>query len=336
MTINSNFPLNEIDVLGIGNAIVDILIQVEESFLEMHSLTKGSMVLINEDEAEKLYRSIGSGLKSSGGSAANTVAGLGALGSKTGFIGRVRNDQLGEIFTRDIRTAGALFDTNPAESGPNTARCLIFVTPDAQRTMCTFLGASVLLKPKDLDFSMVEKTKVLYLEGYLWDHPDAKQAFITAAKKCKHSGGNVALSLSDSFCVNRHRQSFLKLVDEYIDILFANEEEIMALYQVKDLELALEKVKNSCEIVAVTRGSKGSIVLKSKDLFNVNPYKFGPLIDTTGAGDIYASGFLHGYTSGQDPLRCGKIGSICAGQIITQLGSRSRINLRSFLKEHLT
>ena len=335
MIINSQLKNHELDVVGIGNAIVDILIQTEDSFLQKNSLNKGSMVLLNEEEAEKLYSSIGAGLESSGGSAANTLAGLAQLGGKAGFIGRVRNDQLGEIFTHDIRSAGARFDTKPTESGPSSARCLIFVTPDAQRTMCTYLGPSVFLEPTDLDLSMVKNTKVLYLEGFLWDHPAAKRAFIAAAVACKSSGGKVALSLSASFCVNRHRESFLQLVDGQIDILFANEAEIKSLYQVKDFDIALKKVKNRCEIIALTCGDKGSVILSNEQQIEINPYKLGALIDTTGAGDLFASGFLHGYTTGQSLLKCGQIGSICAGQIVTQLGPRSRVSLKDLLKKQL-
>ena len=335
MTINSQSKNHELDVVGIGNAIVDILIQTEESFLQEYSLNKGSMVLIDKEEAERLYKSIGTGLESSGGSAANTIAGLAKLGRKAGFVGRVRNDQLGETFSHDIRSAGARFDTKPTESGPPSARCLIFVTPDAQRTMCTYLGASVFLEPTDIDLSMVKNTKVLYLEGFLWDHPAAKRAFTSAAVACKNSGGKVALSLSDSFCVNRHRESFLELVNGHIDILFANEAEIKSLYQVEDFKMALKKVENCCAITALTCGEKGSVVLSGKEKIEIDPYKFGPLIDTTGAGDLYAAGFLHGYTTDQSLLNCGKIGSICAGQIVTQLGPRSQISLKSLVEKYL-
>ncbi len=334
MSINSSFIDKELDVVGIGNAIVDILVQTEDYFLTTHCLHKGSMVLLDEKEAEELYKAIGPGLETSGGSAANTLAGLAQLGSKAGFIGRVKNDQLGKIFTHDIQAAGALYETKPAISGPSTARCLIFVTPDAQRTMCTYLGASVLLEPKDLDLSMVKKTKVLYLEGYLWDNPAAKRAFISAAKTCKQSGGKVALSLSDSFCVNRHRKSFIELVENYIDILFANESEIISLYESKDFEDALTKVRGKCETIALTRGEKGSVVISGKECLEINAYKLGQLIDTTGAGDLYASGFLHAYTNGEELIRCGEIGSICAGQIVTQLGPRSHVSLKSLLKEN--
>jgi fructokinase len=220
---------SSLDVVGIGNAIVDVLVQAEDQFLSDHNLSKGSMALVDEDQAKSLYEASGPGLETSGGSAANTLAGLAQLGSKAGFIGRVRDDQLGSIFTHDIRAVGTRFETPAAVTGASTARCLILVTSDAERTMCTYLGASTQLDPDDLDLSMVRDTKVLYLEGYLWDSPAAKKAFITAAEACRESGGQVALSLSDGFCVDRHRESFLELVDGHVDVLFANEDEIKSL-----------------------------------------------------------------------------------------------------------
>ena len=212
-----------LDVVGIGNAIVDVLVQTEETFLDNHALTKGTMALVDEAQAERLYGSLGPGLETSGGSAANTLAGIAQLGSRAGFIGRVRDDQLGEIFAHDIRSVGARFETPAATSGASTARCLILVTPDAQRTMCTYLGASVGLDPADLDLEMVAQAQMLYLEGYLWDSDDAKKAFVAAAEVARAHGGEVALSLSDAFCVERHRDSFLELVDGHVDVLFANE-----------------------------------------------------------------------------------------------------------------
>ncbi len=328
----SNYPF---DVVGIGNAIVDVLVHTKESFLNEQSLEKGSMTLIDEQQAEILYSSIGPGLESSGGSAANTLASLAQLGGQAGFIGRVRKDQLGEIFTHDITAAGATFETPAAFTGPSTARCLIFVTPDAQRTMCTYLGASVLLEPEDLDLTMVRETKVLYLEGYLWDNPAAKRAFIAAAEECKQSGGKVSLSLSDSFCVDRHRESFIELIEKHVDILFANESEIISLYQSSNIENALEKVKGRCEIAAITCGENGSKILTAESSLSINSYKFGEVIDTTGAGDLYAGGFLYGFTHDKDLNTCGQIGSICAGQIVTQLGPRSQVSLKELLARNL-
>ncbi len=332
MSHNTN---HDLDVVGIGNAIVDVLVKVDDSFLQTNSIEKGNMTLLNEEDAEKLYASVGVGIESSGGSAANTLAALAELDGKVSFIGRVRNDQLGEIFKHDICSSGALYETKAATTGPSTARCLIFVTPDAQRTMCTYLGASVLLEPEDLDLSIIRRSKILYLEGYLWDTPAAKKAFISASKICKNSGGKVALSLSDAFCVNRHRESFIDLVENHVDILFSNESEIIALYKTSDFQEALKEVRGKCEIAALTLGERGSIVLKNDKSWEINPYNFGPLLDTTGAGDLYAGGFLHGYTNNFDLKKCGEIGSICSGHIVTQMGSRSKVQLKHLLDKYL-
>ena len=323
------------DVVGIGNAIVDVLVRVQEDFLMNHKLNKGSMALVNEAEAEALYINSGTGLETSGGSAANTLAGLAQLGSNAGFIGRVKEDNLGKIFTRDIRSVGAHFNTPATINGPSTARCLILITPDAQRTMCTYLGASKNLENKDVDLSTVSKAKVLYLEGYLWDSPEAKTAFITASKACKDSGGKVALSLSDSFCVDRHRESFLELVNGHVDILFANESEITSLYQSPDFEHAIEQTRRVCKVAALTCGEKGSVVLAGGQRWEIPSYKLGKLVDTTGAGDLYAAGFLHGYTHKASLVTCGSMGSLCAGQIVTQLGPRSEVSLKELLSIHL-
>ncbi len=327
-----NFKL---DVVGIGNAIVDVLVQIEEDFLRENSLQKGNMALIDELQAKKLYSRASAGLESSGGSAANTLACLAQLGSKVGFIGRVKNDQLGEIFTDDLRASGAIFNTPPVTAGPSTARCMIFVTPDAQRTMCTYLGASVFLEPSDLDLTLTENAKVLYLEGYLWDSPAAKRAFIAASETTKAAGGQVSLSLSDSFCVDRHRESFLDLVNNHIDILFANEEEVKALFNKASLKEALNELKSMCKIAAITSGAKGSIVIADGEIHEIKPYQVGSLIDTTGAGDIYAGAFLHEYTNGSDLYKCGQIASLCAGHIVTQLGSRSNQPLKEIINNRL-
>ena len=324
-----------LDVVGIGNAIVDVIIKTEDSYLNKLNLNKGSMTLIDEQKAEELYKSVEGGIQSSGGSVANTLACISQLGGKAGFIGRVSNDKLGKIFTDEISKSGAIFQTPPSTQGPSTARCLILVTPDAQRTMCTFLGASVLLDPLDLDLSLVEKAKILYLEGYLWDHPSAKKAFIKAAEVSKKSGNKVALSLSDSFCVERHRESFINLVEDYIDILFANESEIKSLYQNPDLNFAISKIQNECELIAITRGSNGSILLAEGKKKIIKPFIIGEAIDTTGAGDLYAGGFLKGLTSGLSPHQSAMMGSLCAGQIVTQLGSRSNTSLQEIIKQHL-
>ena len=323
------------DVVGIGNAIVDVLVQANDDLIDNFELTKGTMALVDEAQAERLYASVGPGLETSGGSAANTLAGVAQLGGRAGFIGRVRNDQLGGIFTHDIRSVGARFDTPAATEGPSTARCLNLVTPDAQRTMCTYLGASVGLDPADLDLDMVAQAKVLYLEGYLWDSDEAKAAFITAAEVARAHGGEVALSLSDAFCVERHRESFQELVDGHVDILFANEMEITALYKANSFEEAADQVRGRCKLAALTRSEQGSVVLNGAGTHSVAPFQLGPLLDTTGAGDLYAAGFLHAYTQGQSVDECGRLGSLCAGQVVTQLGPRPQGSLKQLVAQHL-
>ena len=334
MTNETNDP--SIDVVGIGNAIVDVLTTTDDALLEKLSFDKGSMTLIDENKAKELYKIATHGIQKSGGSVANSLACISQLGGKASFIGRVRNDKLGEIFTEEISRTGTIFKTPPASVGPSTAQCLIFVTPDAQRTMCTYLGASVLLEPKDLDLSSVRESKILYLEGYLWDNPAAKNAFIKAAEIAQKAGRKVALSLSDSFCVNRHRESFLNLVEDHIDVLFANESEITSLYQTSNLNLAIEKLKEKCELAAITLGKNGSILISKGKEIPIKPFILGKAIDTTGAGDLYAGGFLKGLSDGLSPVVSAKIGSICAGQIVTELGSRSNTDLLNLINSHLT
>jgi len=334
MTKNKNE--SSLDVVGIGNAIVDVLTTTDDSTLDRLSFEKGSMTLIDENEAKELYKLTTNRTQRSGGSVANSLACISQLGGKAAFVGRVKNDSLGEIFTEEISRTGTIYKTSPSSVGPSTAQCIIFVTPDAQRTMCTFLGASVLLEPKDLDLSAVKKAKILYLEGYLWDNPAAKNAFIKAAEIAKNSGKKVALSLSDSFCVSRHRESFIKLLEDYIDILFANEEEITSLYTTSNLNLAIEKLKKKCELAAITIGKQGSIVISNGKEIGIDPFNLGEAIDTTGAGDLYAGGFLKGLSDGLSPVISAKIGSICAGQIVTQFGSRSNADLSTLVNSNLS
>jgi fructokinase len=324
-----------LDVVGIGNAIVDVLVQADDDLIDNFDLTKGTMALVDEQQAERLYAHVGPGLETSGGSAANTLAGIAQLGGRAGFIGRVRDDQLGGIFAHDIRSVGARYETPAATAGPSTARCLILVTPDAQRTMCTYLGASVGLDPADLDLAMVAQAKVLYLEGYLWDSDEAKSAFIAAAEVARANGGEVALSLSDAFCVERHRDSFQELVDGHVDILFANEMEITSLYKANSFEEAAEQVRGRCRIAALTRSEQGSLILNGAGSHSIEPFTLGPLVDTTGAGDLYAAGFLHAYTQGRSVEACGRLGSLCAGQVVTQLGPRPQGDLRELVSTHL-
>ena len=310
------------DVVGIGNAIVDVLAQADEAFLEAQDLAKGTMTLIDAARAESLYAAMGPAVEASGGSVANTMAGLASLGGRGAFIGKVRNDQLGGIFRHDIRAGGVRFETPAATEGPPTARCLIFVTPDAERTMGTYLGASVDLRTEDLDPDTIGRAKVTYLEGYLWDAPEAKAAFLEAARMAHGAGRKVALSLSDPFCVDRHRDSFIELIGGHVDVLFANDVEICSLFRVDDFDRALQEVRGHCEVAALTRGAKGSVVLRGSEVHLVDAEPVAKVVDTTGAGDLYAAGFLHGYTRGRGLYDCGRLGAIAAAEAISHFGAR--------------
>ena len=296
------------DVTAIGNAIVDVLAKADDALLAEHKLPKGGMSLIDAPTAERLYAVMGPGVEASGGSAANTIAGIAALGGKTAYIGKVADDQLGKVFTHDIRAVGVSYTTPPLEGGLPTARCLIFVTPDAQRTMQTFLGATSQLNPEDVDMNAIKASKVLYLEGYLWDQPQAKKAMREAAVEAKRAGVKVALTLSDSFCVARFRDEFKELIKNHVDILFANESEILSLYEVTDFDAALQAVRNDAEIAALTRSEKGSVVVNGDEVHVIDAVKGVKVVDTTGAGDAYAAGFLYAFTQGRDLATCGRRG----------------------------
>ena len=323
------------DVVGIGNAIVDVLSHAEDSFLAEHELNKGAMTLVDGARAEALYGSMGPAQEASGGSAANTLAGLAALGGAGAFLGKVRNDQLGGIFSHDLRAIGVDYNTTPSDHGDPTARCLIFVTPDAQRTMATYLGASVAFGPDDLDLETVRAGKVLYLEGYLWDSEAAKEAFEIAASTAREAGRKVALSLSDPFCVDRHRKSFRDLVDGHVDLLFANEAEIASLYEVDSFEEALTQARDRVEVAALTRSEKGSVILSEHGAQHVEAVTVGKLTDTTGAGDLYAAGFLYGYTQGRSLADCGRLGAIAAGEVVSHMGPRPDRDLKALVAEHM-
>jgi sugar/nucleoside kinase (ribokinase family) len=320
-------------VTAIGNAIVDVLANAEDMFLLQQKLTKGAMTLIDAAGADRLYKLMKSGVEASGGSAANTVAGLAALGGKAAFIGKVSDDKLGDVFGRDIRKVGVDFDTPPLTNGVSTARCLIFVTPDAQRTMQTFLGACVELGPEDVDADKIADSDVLYLEGYLWDPPRAKQAFIKAAQIAKQAKRKVSLSLSDAFCVDHHRLEFQELIEKHVDILFANEAEIKSLYQVQDFDAALQKVRGHCEVAALTRSEKGSVVIRGEEIHIVDAEKIAKVVDTTGAGDAYAAGFLYGYTEGKDLRRCARLGGMLAAEVISHYGARPAADVKQFVEK---
>ena len=311
------------DVTAIGNAIVDVIAQADDAILAAHKLPKGAMNLIDAEMAEKLYSIMGPGKEASGGSAGNTIAGIAMLGGKTAYIGKVAGDQLGTIFTHDIRAAGVTYDTPPLVSGLPTARSLIFVTPDAQRTMQTFLGACTQLGPEDVDMGHITSSQVVYMEGYLWDLPRAKRAMLDAAIKAKESGVKVSLTLSDAFCVARFRDEFIDLAEKYVDILFANESEILSLYQTEDFDDALQQVRQHCEIAALTRSEKGSVVVNGGEVHVIDAVKGVKVVDTTGAGDAYAAGFLYSYTQGLDLKTCGRLGGAMAAQVISQYGPRA-------------
>ncbi len=323
------------DVIGIGNAIVDVLAETEESFLARHGLEKGVMTLIDADRAKSLYEAMAPGLEMSGGSAANTIAGLASLGGAGAYIGKVRNDQLGGVFSHDLRAIGIDYRTEAATAGPPTARCLIFVTSDAQRTMQTFLGASVGLTPDDVDETAIGAARVTYLEGYLFDPPPAREAFVRAAEIAHAKGRKVALTLSDPFCVDRHRAEFLHLVEHHVDILFANEAEILSLYQAADFAAALDGVRGHCEVAALTRSERGSVVAIGGEVYEVPAEKVARVVDTTGAGDLYASGFLFGLTRGYEPAACGRIGSIAASEVISHFGARPETSLAKLVEQKI-
>jgi sugar/nucleoside kinase (ribokinase family) len=313
----------QFDVTAIGNAIVDVIAQADDAFLDKHKLPKGAMNLIDTETAERLYGDMGPGKEASGGSAGNTIAGVAALGGRTAYIGKVAKDQLGDVFTHDMRAVGVTYDTTPLVGGLPTARSLIIVTPDAQRTMQTFLGATTQLGPEDVNMGYITSSKVLYLEGYLWDQPRAKEAMRNAAIAAQKAGAKVSFTLSDSFCVARYRAEFLELVEKHVDILFANEHEILSLYEVENFDDALQKVRGHCEIAALTRSEKGSVVLRGDEVHVIDAVPGVKVVDTTGAGDAYAAGFLYAYTQGLDLATCGRLGGAMAAQVISQYGPRA-------------
>lgn len=318
---------DQMDVVGIGNAIVDVLAETTDSFLDSAGLVKGSMSLIDAEQAEALYRGLDAPMECSGGSAANTIVGLASFGANVCYVGKVRDDALGEVFARDIRDAGVSYETEAATAGPGTARCIVLVTPDAQRTMQTFLGASISLAPADISEHAIARAKVVYLEGYLYDPPEAKRAFLQAAEMAHRNGCKVALSLSDAFCVDRHRDEFRDFVKNHVDLLFANEDEIVSLYQVPKFESAVLEVRADCRMAALTRGARGSVIVHGQDLHVIEAEKVEKVVDTTGAGDLFAAGFLFGYTRGQDPQICGKLGSLASAEIISHYGARPKASL---------
>jgi sugar/nucleoside kinase (ribokinase family) len=315
------------DVVGIGNALVDVLSHESDDFVVTHGLDRGAMQLIDTERAEQLYAAMGPATEMSGGSAANTMVGVASLGGTAAFVGRVNQDQLGAVFGHDVRAAGVEYTTAPANDGVPTGRCLIIVTPDAQRTLNTYLGASAHLGPADLDAELLSRAQVLYLEGYLWDEPDAKEAFRSAARTAHDAGNRVAFTLSDGSCVDRHRDEFLDLIEHDVDVLFANEAEITSLYEVDDFDDALQQVYHHCEIAALTRSAKGSVIVTRDSVHVVDAHPVDRVVDTTGAGDLYASGFLFGLTHGYDLGTAGRLGSLVAAEVISHLGGRPQTSL---------
>ena len=319
-----------LDILGIGNAIVDVLAPTDEAFIADRGLPKGGMRLIDSAEAEALYAAMPAGVESSGGSAGNTCAVAAALGARVGFLGKVADDQLGAVFAHDIKAVGVDFPTPPLAGGAPTARCLILVTPDGQRTMNTFLGACVTFGEKDVDVAQVARAKVVYLEGYLFDPPEAQAAFRAAARAAHAAGRKVAITLSDPFCVGRHREAFRAFVKEEADILFANEAEILALYETDDFEAAAAQAAREVEIAALTRSEHGSVILSGGERHQVaaQPTK---VVDTTGAGDAYAAGFLAAWAKGLSLSEAGRWGSIAAAEVISHYGARPLVDLKELV-----
>jgi sugar/nucleoside kinase (ribokinase family) len=321
---------DSIDVVGIGNAIVDVIAQTTDGFLKHEGLQKGSMALIDQDRAHQLYELMGPAIEASGGSVANSMVGVASFGGMAAFIGKVRNDTLGHVFTHDLRASRVGYDVPAADAGPATGRSLILVTPDAQRTMNTFLGISSLLEPADVDADLVERSRILFCEGYLWDVESAKQAMRRAMDVARSAGNLVALSASDSFCVERHYDEFVDLVSGPVDILFANQAELAALYRC-DFETAVERVRADVRLGCLTRGAEGSVLVSSDETVEVEAERAGPVVDTTGAGDQYAAGVLFGLARSLGLAQAGRLGSLAAAEVISHVGPRPQTPLHQFL-----
>ena len=328
-------PATRFDVLGIGNAIVDVIANTEEDFLLAQGMRKGGMTLIDEDRARAIYDAMGPAIRASGGSAANTIVGVASLGARAAFVGKVNEDQLGRVFIHDIRAAGVTFNTEPDRKGPPTARCYIMVTPDGERTMNTFLGAAQDLKPSDIDATAISSAAVTYLEGYLWDPPQAKEAFVKAAAIAHKAGRQVALTLSDAFCVDRYRAEFLDLIKKRtVDIVFANEKELHSLYQTSDFDTAAKALRGDAKLAVVTRSEKGCVVLDGKADVAVPAEPVAKVVDVTGAGDLFAAGFLVGLARGRDHRSAARLGALCAAEVIQHLGARPEVSLKNLAEEN--
>jgi sugar/nucleoside kinase (ribokinase family) len=322
------------DVLGIGNAIVDVLARTDEDFLRRQDMRKGAMMLIDEARATGIYAAMGPAVEISGGSAANTIVGCASLGGRAAFVGKVKDDELGGVFTHDIRAAGVAFDTPPAAAGPSTARCYVLVTDDGERTMNTYLGAAQDLHPNDIDAEAIAGAAITYLEGYLWDPKHAKDAFLKAATAAHEAKRLVALTLSDAFCVDRWRDEFLQLVRSgTVDLLFANEAELRSLYQAADFDTALAALRREARLAVVTRSEKGCVVVTRDDVLAVPAARVERVVDTTGAGDLFAAGFLHGVARGASHERAASLGALAAAEVIQHLGARPQTSLKALAQE---
>jgi len=323
------------DVLGIGNAIFDVLVQTDESFLSRHGMTKGGMALIDEARALSIYQDMGPAIEMSGGSAANTIVGVANLGARAAYIGKVRDDQIGRLYTHDIRAAGVAFETKPAADGPATGCCYILVTPDGERTMNTYLGAAQELMPGDIDAAQVAASAILYLEGYLWDPKSAKEAFVKASTIAHDAGRQVALTLSDSFCVDRYRDEFLDLMRSgTVDLVFANEAELHSLYQTADFDTALTQLRSDAKLAVVTRSEKGCVVAAKDGVTAVPAFPIDKIVDTTGAGDLFAAGFLFGLVRAAGFEAAGRLGALAAAEVIQHIGARPQVSLKELARQN--
>ena len=322
------------DVCALGNAIVDVLSPCDDAFLIAQSLTPGSMQLVDEGQSAALYDAMAAGIEASGGSAGNTVAGVGSFGGRAAYIGKVAPDTLGEVFTHDIRAVGVHFDTPVLKDGAGTGRCLINVTPDGQRTMCTFLGAANQLSVADIDTDVIGASAIVYLEGYLFDPAPARAAFEAAAAAAHAAGRKVAITLSDTFVVSRWRAELLAFIEASADIVLANEGELCALFEIEDFDAAAARLASMVEVAAITRGAEGSVVLSGDEQVSVPAYPVDKVIDTTGAGDQYAAGFLLGVARGLTLEQSGKLGSLAASEVIAHWGPRPMVSLSDLAATH--
>jgi len=323
------------DVLGIGNAIVDVLARTDDDFLVRQNMRKGAMTLIDEERATAIYEAMGPAVEISGGSAANTIVGCASLGGRAAFVGKVKDDELGRVFAHDIRAAGVAFATPPASAGPSTARCYVLVTPDGERTMNTYLGAAQDLHPNDIDADAVAAAQIVYLEGYLWDPPHAKEAFVKAAKIAHGAERDVALTLSDAFCVDRYRAEFLDLIRSgTVDLVFANERELHSLYETADFDTALNALRNDARLAVVTRSEKGCLVVTREETDVVAANRVERVVDATGAGDLFAAGFLVGLSRGVDYRTAARLGALSAAEVIQHLGARPETSLKDLARDN--